>query len=508
MMRQTWAIYLLAILSFSTTARAVSDDTIDLAKNNPEAKPGPKGSADDQANQQARLKEQFDQFKSQLIRLAQRLEQSPDPSNKEKAKVLRQAISKVNDLGTEIKFEKLVNQLRLAGKDLTLDDLSSIMEKQADLHADIRSILVILLSDNSGRLRKDIESWKLRIAALKRIIGWEDRISAQGYTGKVSSANLAKDQRATTDATKRLLPGSPNDGGDGSEKTVSPRDLPGLAKLQQATEDQIGAAKKYETNQNEDGSRQVDKASSLLKAVLKQWEKILEQLREEEIERVLAALQSQCERLLALQISVRDDTVVLDRAIQEHADKTPARTDDHKALQLADQQTELVQLAQKALQLVQEAGSAVAMAEALTQVRDDMKNVEQRLRQVDAGNLTISIENDIIATLREMIDALKEARRKNGEGKPDDKKPTPPQDPKLVDRLAELKMIRSMQVRVNARTKVYAHEFDGEQVLDIGQIPRAQDQAKIERLQREFKDLATRQQRIMRIANQLHREKD
>src|SRR5260370_11841677 len=146
------------------------------------------GLANEEAYQQARLKEQFDQFKSQLIRLAQRLEQSPEPSNKDKAKILRQAISKVNDLGTEIKFEKLVNQLRSAGKDLTLDDLSSTMEKQADLHADIRSILVILLTDDRGRLKKDIEAWKIRIAALKRIIGWADRISAHGYVAKATSA--------------------------------------------------------------------------------------------------------------------------------------------------------------------------------------------------------------------------------------------------------------------------------------------------------------------------------
>jgi hypothetical protein len=107
-----------------------------------------------------------------------------------------------------------------------------------------------------------------------------------------------------------------------------------------------------------------------------------------------------------------------------------------------------------------------------------------------------------------MIDALKEARRKNGERPPDDKKPGPPQDPKLVDRLAELKMIRSMQVRVNARTKVYSREFDGEQIPDIGQIPEARDRTKAERLQRELKDLALRQQRIVETANHLHREKN
>src|SRR5258708_14227464 len=155
-------ISLLVAWTFAATARAESGDGKAEARNKREASVDAKGVADEEAYRQARLKEQFEQFKSQLIRLAQRLEQTSDASNTDKAKVLRQAINKVNDLGTEIKFERLVNQLRSAGKDLTLDDLSSIMEKQEDLHADIRSILVILLTDDRGRIKKEIEAWKIR----------------------------------------------------------------------------------------------------------------------------------------------------------------------------------------------------------------------------------------------------------------------------------------------------------------------------------------------------------
>src|ERR1700730_1886182 len=115
------------------------------------------GLSDEQVYQQLVLKLQFEEFKSQLIRLARRLEQSGDASNQTKAKILRQAITAVNESGVEIKFEKLINHLKSVGKDLTLDDLTSIMEKHEDLHADIRAILVILLADDRDRLKKEIE---------------------------------------------------------------------------------------------------------------------------------------------------------------------------------------------------------------------------------------------------------------------------------------------------------------------------------------------------------------
>ena len=92
-------ISLLVALAFAATARAESGDGKAEPKNNRETIVDPKGAADEEAYRQARLKEQFEQFRSQLIRLAQRLEQSSDASNTDKAKVLRQAINKVNDLG-------------------------------------------------------------------------------------------------------------------------------------------------------------------------------------------------------------------------------------------------------------------------------------------------------------------------------------------------------------------------------------------------------------------------
>src|SRR5258708_10198145 len=155
------------VVTFLLTFEARSDQDVQKAKAQPAAA-DTAAISDEQVYQQLVLKRQFEEFKGQLIRLAQRLEQSGDASNQNKAKILRQAIAAVNESGVEIKFEKLINHLKSAGKDLTLDDLTTIMEKHEDLHADIRAILVILLADDRDRLKKDIEIWKLRVEALKR----------------------------------------------------------------------------------------------------------------------------------------------------------------------------------------------------------------------------------------------------------------------------------------------------------------------------------------------------
>jgi hypothetical protein len=68
-----------------------------------------------------------------------------------------------------------------------------------------------------------------------------------------------------------------------------------------------------------------------------------------------------------------------------------------------------------------------------------------------------------------------------------------PQDPPLVDVLAELKMIRALQMRVNGRTERYAKLIEGEQA------------EKAELLDALHK-LAERQEKIYRVTRDLQKE--
>jgi hypothetical protein len=106
--------------------------------------------------------------------------------------------------------------------------------------------------------------------------------------------------------------------------------------------------------------------------------------------------------------------------------------------------------------------------------------------------MTQGVEEDIIAALKEMIQSLKKAQHDT-----DDKQKKQPgqsgggqQDRPLIDALAELRMIRALQMRVNTRTGRYAKMIQGEQ---------AGNSELIEALQR----LAEREQRIYRVTRDL-----
>jgi hypothetical protein len=281
---------------------------------------------------------------------------------------------------------------------------------------------------------------------------------------------------------------------DGDDK-MPPDGYPGRKQVQDANEYQKQAEKELDKDNRDDASKQQDKALKELEAARKKLEEILRQLREEELERLLAHLEARCQRMLQMQIEVRDGTVRVFRAIEETPDKKAGRVEEQKAIQLSDREQQIVDEATKAINLLQAEGSAVAFPEVFLQVREDMRHVVRRLGKADVGTVTQVIENDIIATLKEMIEALKKAQKQmqanKGQSQPN---PKPPNQ-KLIDLIAELKMIRSLQVRINSRTKVYAEKYQGEQAAEPD-------------IQKELTDLAGRQLKVTEVTDNIYREKN
>ena len=135
-------------------------------------------------------------------------------------------------------------------------------------------------------------------------------------------------------------------------------------------------------------------------------------------------------------------------------------------------------------------------------------NVADLLHLTDVGFQTQTIEQDIIDTLKEMIEALKKQQQdlKNKNNKPG--QPGQPQDQKLIELLAELKMIRSLQIRVNNRTKTYAQEYQGEQAPSPVTVPTPQEKQKAEMVHKYMKELADRQLKIFEVTNNIAKGKN
>jgi hypothetical protein len=248
-------------------------------------------------------------------------------------------------------------------------------------------------------------------------------------------------------------------------------------RMREAEEKLRDAERKGAAEKQEEAIRELQQAKAVL-------EEILRQLREEEMERILASLEARFTKMLQMQRAVLEGTIELDKVPRDRW----TRVEQNRSGDLSSKESEIDLEAEKALALLREEGSAVAFPEAVGQMREDIRQVIERLSQAKVDKLTQDVEQDGIAALEEMLKALKDLEKQRQQ--PPNSMLMDPQDQPLVDVLSEIKLIRSLQVWVNNRTERYTKQIKGEQAdsLDL-----------IEAIQR----LAERQERIYRITRDL-----
>ncbi|HTM55515.1 MAG TPA: hypothetical protein VL175_15915, partial [Pirellulales bacterium] len=220
------------------------------------------------------------------------------------------------------------------------------------------------------------------------------------------------------------------------------------------------AQRKLEEAKKSDALEKQAEAIKELEQAKADLEEILRQLREEEMTRTLAMLETRFRKMLDAQVEVYESTKRLDQKPESERD----RDSDIEAGRLSRKEAQIAAEADKALAVLREEGSAVAFPEAVVEMREDMLQVTKRLAESKVGEVTQGLETDIIAALEEMIASLKQAQKDLEKSKQQQSGPPGEQgDPPLVDTLAELKMIRALQMRVNVRTERYAKLTDSEQ---------------------------------------------
>jgi hypothetical protein len=318
----------------------------------------------------------------------------------------------------------------------------------------------------------------------------------EGKKGSQSKSQSPKQGDAPPSEPQEGQPGSPSPN-DGSQPKPNQPQAPAdraTNRLQAAQKQMEDAIKKIEENLRKDASDRQTQALKNLEQAKAELERVLRQLREEEVERTLTQLAARFRKMLDMQTVVYDGTKRLDRVPQAQ------RTHDHEieSARLSRQETLIVREVDKALLVLHEEGSSVAFPEAIEQMRDDMRHVAERLAAFKVEIVTQGLEKDIIAQLEETIAALDKAI------KDAEKRRTPrgqmpsagqPEDRALVDKLSELKMIRSLQMRINKRTQLYGEMIKGEQA-ETPEILKALD------------DLADRQQRVYKATSDLQHDRN
>ena len=213
-----------------------------------------------------------------------------------------------------------------------------------------------------------------------------------------------------------------------------------------------------------------ERAVEELETARAELEQILRQMREEEVTRLLVQLETRLRGMLKAERGVLADAERL-TAATEQSD----RERQLEAARLGREQGTITAEAAKALVLVRDDGSAVAIPQALEQVHDDSGQAATRLARGDAGRDTISLLGEIVIGLEEMLAAVERARedQQDATAAPAGGRPGEAGEQPLVDKLAELKMLRSLQARVNARTQRLARLLDADDTPVAGTDLRA-----------------------------------
>jgi hypothetical protein len=249
------------------------------------------------------------------------------------------------------------------------------------------------------------------------------------------------------------------------------------------------AQKELEEAKRDKAVEQQQKAEVNLRAAIDRLEKILRQLREEEIQRELARLEARLRKMAQMQAKLLEDTKLLMAIPATQRD----RQFEVKAGNLAFDEKKIVMEADRALLLLREEGSSVAFPEVVEQIRDDMLRVAERLTGSKVDEVTAGIQEDILAALEEMIAALQKAQRdmeqKKQQQQQQQQQQGEPGEQPLVEQIAELKLIRTMETRILSTTQRYSKI--------AAESPNAADLLQLVR------DLAQRQSNLYRVTRDI-----
>ena len=316
----------------------------------------------------------------------------------------------------------------------------------------------------------------------------EGQEGQQGQAGKSAGEDGGSEGSEAGQSSAAEEAEKPIEGDDEASRAARTRQRLDAAKrrMQQAKE-------RLDDARRRDARAEQEKAVEELETARAELEEILRQMREEEVEKLLVQLEARLRGMLRAEKTV---LAGVEKLVAESAASQPGadRERQLEAARLGRDQAAVGVDAAKALVLVRDDGSAVAIPEALEQVRDDATQAAARLGRGDAGETTRGIVQDLVANLEEMLGALEKAQKEQQQrqqGGAGGRSAEPGEQP-LVDKISELKMIRSLQLRVNTRTKRFA------QLLTDG-VERAEEPELLRALER----LAERQHTIERAAHDI-----
>ncbi len=241
-------------------------------------------------------------------------------------------------------------------------------------------------------------------------------------------------------------------------------------------------------NAAEAGERQ-QQAVDQLEQAKQQIQQKIDQLKRELQQQKLADLEKKFKDMLTKQQAVNRRTIELDAIPREQW----KRREQLNAVEQGRQQRSLGELADVCLGILREDGTTTVLPQLVEYLRDDMLAVAERLADSKVGQRTQAVEEDIVATIEDILDAIEQNQSQDDQPQDQNQQDQQgqPGEPGLLPTSAELKLLARLQTRVFQRTKAFqrAPESDPAQ---LGRL--AEKQTAVAKMATEMNNKLTQQQ--------------
>lgn len=459
--------------------------------------------------------------RSELLRKGLKLSQSLELVSRLNKTLQLLEAGNVTDLETAVELQKKVLQDLNSLYDLleSSDGLKASRNQAEKIRRRIHRIEQMIVQQKGIRDRVDSGSIQPLMAEQKRLAakvdGLEKEIEKE-IDPDDSVKSEPKDGNDATDPSPGDVPSNdPRHNEDGAPKNSAPkngtpdesntdpeampapsREMRIVKNLRSARQSmdkaiKLGSKSTSPSPQSLEGiTESMDSAVEDLAQARDELQEILRQNREEEIESTLRSLEDRFKRMLKMQLTVNDATRKL-AAIRGDTGKLRI-----EAFNLAGEQKKIILEAEKSLLVLAEEGSSRAIPGSLQHAKMDMQEAAGRLETADIDESLFNLQADIATVLEQLVLAIQQEQQEQAQNKSSNQPQGPPsgtgpaQRP-LVQKLAELKIIRQLQQQINDRHLKYAEES------------RTADAAGRDRIGRLTRMLAERQKRLQEITREL-----
>lgn len=397
-------------------------------------------------------------------------------------------------------LEKIIaGQKNLQNRTMNADDLKKLAQDQAKLSQSADELKKKIDSDENDGAATDNQNSDANDNAsdAEDKKGQNQDQNAQNQNGDANNNQNQKDQNQESqnqNSDSQKGNSQQQNESDDSQQSDSPNEESTQDRLQKAQQKMEEAQKKLEQAQKDGAVEKQEEALRELEKAKSELEEILRQLRQEEEKRKLTQLEARFKKMLEMQKTIYDATLRLDQKLKQNDGKDIDGSLSVECVRLSGRENDVFIEGNKALLLLQDDGTAVAMTEALAAAVDDMQAVIELFNKANVGLSSQTRQENILATLEELLEAIKRELKENEEQEQDQdqngQSPEGQMIEALVDQLAELRMIRSLQMRINKTTQRC-------QKLIVGQAAQDPEVIKV------LTDLAARQERLREILHDM-----